>query len=282
MKPILLVVLSLTILSCNFFKKEEQEDTVARVGDTYLYASDISEMLPDNINKQDSLLFVNAYINNWATKQILKQKATLNLNQEKQSEFNRLAEEYKLDLYTNYYLDALITKQLDTTITKAQLDSTYKFSKQNFKLNENLVKFRYVILNKESDNITRVRGYLERFNNKDKIVLDSLSIQFDSYMLNDSLWIKQSQLYKKMPLLGKQENSQLLKKSNFIQLEDSLQLYLIQIKDLLLREEIAPKEYVKPTLEQIILNKRKLNKIKELEIDIRKDALQNKEFEVYN
>jgi hypothetical protein len=56
----------------------------------------------------------------------------------------------------------------------------------------------------------------------------------------------------------------------------------VQINDLLKRHDQAPQDYVEKTLEQIILNKRKLKLIKQLEIDVRKDAIQNKEFQIYN
>ncbi|MCJ7758135.1 MAG: peptidyl-prolyl cis-trans isomerase, partial [Gillisia sp.] len=37
-----------------------------------------------------------------------------------------------------------------------------------------------------------------------------------------------------------------------------------------------------PTIKQIILNKRKAELVKELEKDITRDAIENKQFEIYN
>jgi hypothetical protein len=99
--------------------------------------------------------------------------------------------------------------------------------------------------------------------------------------LNDSIWIKVSQVLNKIPVITTENKSELLKKSNFIQLKDSLGVYLMQINDVLLRNSIAPLEYVKPTIDQIVINKRKLELIRELEKDITKDAIKNKQFEIY-
>jgi hypothetical protein len=85
-----------------------------------------------------------------------------------------------------------------------------------------------------------------------------------------------------LPMLNTPKNIELLKKTNFLQFEDSIRVYLVQINDLLKRHDQAPQDYVEKTLEQIILNKRKLKLIKQLEIDVRKDAIQNKEFQIYN
>lgn len=276
----LLIVLSCS--SCQFLEKKTEEKELARVGDQYLYESDLARVLPENMKKEDSVSFARQYISNWATKQILKQKAALNLDEAKQLEFEHLAEEYKLDLYTNAYMDALIAKQLDTIVSEADLDTLYKYSKQNFKLNEELLKFRYISVDKEHKDFKVIKSRFERFDSLDREVLDSLSFQFHSFMLNDSLWVKKSQLLNKLPVLNTEENLQLLKKSNLLHVEDSLRVYLVRVNDLLKRQEQAPKAYVAPTLRQIILNKRKLKLIKQLEIDIRKDAEQNNEFEIYN
>ena len=86
----------------------------------------------------------------------------------------------------------------------------------------------------------------------------------------------------KIPVVNAENKKELLKKSNFIQLKDSLSLYLMQINDVLLQNDYAPLEYVRPTINQIIINKRKLELIKQLETDITKDAIKNNQFEIYN
>ncbi len=79
----------------------------------------------------------------------------------------------------------------------------------------------------------------------------------------------------------KHSNSQVLKKVNFTQLQDSLGVYLLKIEDVLSPNQTAPLQYIKPIIKEIILNKRTLELIKELEKDITKDAVKNKNFEVY-
>ena len=46
--------------------------------------------------------------------------------------------------------------------------------------------------------------------------------------------------------------------------------------------QTAPLQYIKPIIKEIILNKRTLELVKELEKDITKDAVKNKNFEVYS
>jgi hypothetical protein len=73
----------------------------------------------------------------------------------------------------------------------------------------------------------------------------------------------------------------LLKKSKFIQKQDSLGLYLAAVKDVLNRNDIAPIDYVKATIKQMILHRRKIELIREIEKIIVKDATQNNNFKIY-
>ncbi len=281
-KTILTLVLIATLWSCNFFKKTDDRLPVARVNDTYLYYDDIKNLVSEDISVEDSTLLVQNFINRWATQQLLVDGAMRNLSEAKQDAFNKLVVQYKNDLFTKAYIEALVKRSIDTAITKEEAETYYNKNKEVFKLNEELVKFRYLHVDENIIDFKTIESKFKRFNFDDRKELDSISIQFKSYSLNDSIWIKVSQVIDKIPALNPENKNQLLKKSNFLQLKDSLGVYLMQINDVLLRNDTAPLEYVKSTIEQIVINKRKLELIRELEKDITKDAIKNKQFEIYN
>jgi len=281
-KTLIFIPVAILTTSCSFFKKTDDRIPIARVNETYLYEDDIKDLTRDATTKQDSILLVQNFINRWATQQLLVDGAILNLSEEKQETFNKLIEQYKNDLYTKAYIEGLVKKNLDTTLTNNAAETYYKNNKEGFKLNEELIKFRYVHVDENMINLKSIEEKFKRFNTEDKKELDSISIQFKSFSLNDSIWIKVSQVIDKISVINPENKNQLLKKSNFLQLKDSLGVYLMQINDVLLRNETAPLEYVKPTIKQIVINKRKLELIRELEKDITKDAIKNKQFEIYN
>ncbi|APY00608.1 peptidylprolyl isomerase [Lacinutrix venerupis] len=281
-KIIFCLFISVISVSCEYFKQPETQDAIARVNETYLYKDDIKKILPENYTKQDSTVLVNNYINNWATEQLLVKGATLNLDENTQEEFNQLVKQYQNDLYSKAYLEALVYKNLDTTVSVEEATKYYNENKQAFKLNEDLIKFRYINIDENRLDFDEVKQKFKRFNNKDKRELDSIAIQFKSYSLNDSVWIRLDQVITKIPTVNTDNKNELLKKSNFIQSKDSLGLYLMQINDVLLRNAEAPLEYVQPTIKQIVINKRKLELVRQLEKDITKDAIKNKQFEIYN
>ena len=280
---IYILLLVLTVSSCTFFFKDSDDKVaVARVNDTYLYYEDIKDLVSEGTTKEDSILLVQNFINRWATQQLFVDGAMLNLNESEQESFNKLVTQYKNDLFTKAYIEALVKRKIDTTVTDDEAKEYYAENMEVFKLNEELIKFRYVHVDENIIDFKNIEQKFKRFNEDDKKELDSISIQFKSYSLNDSIWIKVSQVINKIPVINAENKNELLKKSNFVQLKDSLGVYLMQINDVLLRNETAPLEYVKPTIDQIVINKRKLELIKELEKDITKDAIKNKQFEIYN
>ncbi|PIB30338.1 peptidylprolyl isomerase [Gaetbulibacter sp. 5U11] len=268
--------------SCDFFKPAQQENAIARVEDVFLYTSDLKKALPENLSKSDSTIFANNFITKWATQQLFVQNAQVNLSDAKLEKFDRLIKQYKNDLYSKAYIEALVSKNLDTTVSVTEAAAYYDLNKEAFKLNEDLIQFRYINVEANRLDLEKIKTKFKRFNKSDKKELDSISIQFKSYSLKDSLWIRVDQAINKIPVVTLDNKNELLKKSNFIQLKDSLGLYLMQINNVLLRNDTAPLEYVRPTINQIVINKRKLELIKQLEKDITKDAIKNKQFEIYN
>jgi hypothetical protein len=254
---------------------------VARVNDSYLYEDDIKDLVADGTPKEDSTFIVNGFINRWATQLLLLDGAERNLSEDKQENFEKLVTQYKKDLYTKTYIEALVKKSIDTAVSIEEAQQVYEANKESFKLNEELIRFRYITMPNNAINEEEIRDRFKRFNEEDKMYLDSISVQFKSYSLNDSLWVQTSKIVNKIPAINSENKKELLKKSNFIQLKDSLDLYLMQIKDVLFQKDLAPLDYVKPTIDQIIINKRKLELIKKLETDITKDAIKNKQFEIY-
>jgi hypothetical protein len=275
-----IVIVILLFTACDYFKQEDQRTPIARVNNSYLYQEDLQDLISESTTTEDSTLLVTNYINRWATQQLLIDQAKINLTEEQLKSYTKLVDQYKNDLFTEAYKSNIVSRQLDSVISEEEKQQYYEENKENFRLNDELVKLRYIEVSPEYENLVVVKERLRRFDSTDIKTLEAISIQFKSYHLNDSVWVKKETLLSSLPILKKVEN-EVLKKSNFTQLQDSLGVYLVKIEDRLNRNDIAPLSFVTPTLEQIILNKRKLELIKNLEKDITKDAITNKKFETY-
>ncbi|MBO0324263.1 peptidyl-prolyl cis-trans isomerase [Muricauda sp. CAU 1633] len=273
----------LFISSCEgLFNKEEEQEPLARVGDTYLYKEDIASFIRDDMSAEDSTLFVTDYINNWASKQLLLSKSKINLPEEKLAEFDRLVSNYRSDLYTRAYIEALVLQAQDTSVTNSQLQQYYEREKENFKLNEKLVQLRFVGMSEQFLDKDQVKARIRDWKQSDKTYLDSIAVQFKKMHFNDSIWVSASRVIEEIPPLTPVNEVTYLKKSQFFELQDSLEVYLGMVTNVLEVNDTAPFEYIAPDIRQLILNRRRLDYVKKLETEIIDEAIKKNEFEVYD
>ena len=281
-KGFLCLLLLSSVGACEYFKKSDTTGVpVARVGDAYLYKADIAPYITDDMTAQDSATFVVGYINNWASKQLLLSKSKINLPEDKLKEFDRLVTDYRPDLYTRAYVEALVQQDADTAVSASQLGRFYEAQKENFKLSEKVVQLRFVVLpNSFLDKETVVQK-MRAFEESDKQYLDSIAVQFNKIHLNDSIWVSAARVLNEIPALSYENEERYLKKSQFFELQDSLGVYLGKVTDVLEVNDVAPLSYITPDIKQIILNRRRQDKIRQLETEIIDEATKNNEFEIY-
>ncbi len=276
-----LLVITSILISCNNTDDYKQGDVVARVGESYLYEGDINKLIKDGMSLSDSALIVAGYIERWARKKVILKKAELNLSED-EADFNRLIAEYREGLITSAYRLKLVSQYLDTVITKTEIRDFYEGNEANFVLNNDLVMLKYVNF---PANISEKRSIIKMIKSddlEDFDKLEALCYQFSSrFSISDSSWLPLNDLKMKMPELKKIKKNQLLKKGNFIEIQDSLNLYLTRILDVKKKKDIAPLSFVDERIQNIILNKRKLELISSIENQLMEDAIKKREFETY-
>lgn len=277
----ILKILILTLLnSCNNWI-QVNEEVVARIGTSYLYKKDLVDIIKTPISKSDSLLKLNSFIDNWARKQLILQQAKIILPESTLIELETMIKDYRNDLFINSYRKAVINKNLDTIINDSEINMFLNNNKEIFRLKAPLFKVRYIHVPPYNVDKEKIKLSFQRFNYNDRVFLDSLSYQFSTYLLSDSLWINKSNLISKVSFLNQNNFDRLIKKSKFYNIEDTLGVYLFFIKDLLREGELAPDEIFTSKIKNIILNKRKQELIKQFEKDILQDAIKSKTFEKY-
>lgn len=278
-KPLLfLLISSLSLTACQWLSPAQKDSkVVAKIGDYYLYEEDIQKLLPQGHTLEDSLRIITPYINNWALKKLLFLKAEKNIPNSKKEEFEQLVSQYRTDLYTQFYLD-LLSRQVDTLISKKEKEEFYQKNKDIFMLSEDLVQLRYIQLSPK-DLTSKLTVSFRTYAPKDRRYIDSLSPHFTSSFLNDSVWIRAAEVKEKIPALSARISKGSLQQ--LIEQRDSTSVYLLKVNKYLDNKDYAPMEYAYPTLKQIILNKRKNNYINNLEKEIINNAIENKQFELY-
>lgn len=274
------LLLILLVSSCQL-KEVSSDKIVARVHNHYLYASEVNAHIRENVSFADSASMAKNYINAWVKEQLLLQKAVFNLNPYQQASLERLIRQYRNDIFIKTYQEEWLKSRMDTLVTSQEIEAYYDENKQNFKLHQDLVRGRYVQLPLTNFNKASVSRALRRFNESDRNYLDSISLQFNSADLNDSVWFRPQAFFNRINRSSPKEYDRYLKSKRFFEIEDSIDLYLIFVKEVRRRNEIAPLSHINPTLKQILLNKRKLETMRQFNNDILEEAIQNKTLEIY-
>ena len=266
----------------SLWKKEAQEEALARVGDQYLYRKEVSKLLDPDLSPQDSAAFVSNLINTWATRELLLSRAKINLPEEKIQEFESLISDYRAELYTRAYKEALVAQIADTLVGEDEMNAFYDSEKENFRLQEKILQLRFIELPLQFLNREEVTERLRRFEDDDLNFLDSVGVHFKKLHFNDSLWVPLSRVIEEIGPLTYENEEEYLKKSQFFEMEDSTGVYLTKVVDVLKTNEIAPLSYIEPTIRQVLLNRRKMKYLRSLETDLMDEAIRQKEFEIYD
>ena len=281
MKNQFYILVCVLFISCDFLGLQKKDipvrKPIASVHNNNLYTEDIKLLIPKNIEKNDSLVFTRSIINSWAVKQLLLKKAEDNNTQNDNSEINNLVKDYRQALLINGYKERLIKQQLDTFIEQQEILDYYKLNSKNFRLNEELIKTRYLHFSNDLLDRKEVVKSFKKGTIEDLEALELKQLTFKQMMLNDSVWTPLENVMLKIPF----SRINLLKKTKLLQKEDSLGLYLVTVKDVLLRNQIAPLSHIKSTIKQMILHQRKLQLIRDLEKILLKDAIQNKSYKIH-
>jgi hypothetical protein len=256
------------------------DEVVAQVGEKKLLQSDISRILPANLEESDSLLMVDEYIKKWVKQELLIKKANENLTIE-QKDLAREIEEYRNSLIIYKYKNELMNQQMDTLVTKQQIEQYYNGNQINFKLNHNIVKAVFIKVPADVANPKLLKELVDNDSAEGIKELREYCIQyakaFDSF--NDN-WVNFELVKNNIPAIIDDEK-QFLERNSKIELKDLNYYYLVSILNYKLQNELAPLDYVEGNIKDLILNKRKIEFLKQVEENVYKEGVRQNKFEIY-
>ncbi len=267
------------LLSCNF-NTESNDNIVARAGEKTLTKEELIDKLPKIINLEDSIIISNKIINNWALNQLLIENAEINLSSEEIEKIEKISSEYYYDLLISTYKNKVASYNSDTLVLDNEISEYYNSNFDNFLLYEDIIKGRYVRLNKNNFNLNEIKRRFRRFNEQDLTFFDSISLQLLNYSLNDTTWVNKDLFFNKIPVLKDDEIERIVKKTLYVVKEDSLDVYLIKINDFIGINDKAPLDYIYNRIEELVKNKKKVDFIKKFETETIENAKLENNFEI--
>ena len=169
---------------------------------------------------------------------------------------------------------------LDTVVTPKNIKSYYDGFKPDFLLDKPVVECAYVILPVDAPQYYTFRNrFRSQYENKQTEINKYIEEHAKLYYQHNNKFMYVSELAKQVPI-ATDNIENLLKYNRFIELKDEDYIYLIKIFDYKLKSNVAPLNIVENEIRNILLNKRKIQLVRNLEKDIMNDARNNKKIEI--
>lgn len=249
------------------------------VAGEFLYREDLQSVLPDDLSKDDSLLFAEHYIRNWIEETLLYNKAESNIPDNDRLE--KLVENYRRSLILHAYQQELIEQKLKEKIPDEEIDKYYEEHKKLFVLEYPLLKGLFMKVPLKSPELNQVRVWYKK-NTPDAIE------KLEKYSLRNAViydyfydrWIPATEVMDKIPLsLSNSEKS--LKEIGHVEVKDSAYYYFLNISDYLDTGEQEPLEFARNEIKDILLNLKRVDFMRKVKNDLYNDAVDRKKIVYY-
>jgi len=253
---------------------------IAQVGEKKLLQSELSKIIPTNIDEQDSLVMADDYVRKWVKQELLIKKANENLTLE-QKDLTREIEEYRNSLIIYKYKNELMNQQMDTLVTQRQIEQYYYANPDNFKLNSNIVKAIFIKIPIDVANPKLLKEMVDDDSREGINRLREYCIQYaKSFDFFADNWIDFDLVKNNLPV-EIPDAKQFLERNSQFEQKDLNYYYLVTIQDYKLQNELAPIEYVENNIKNLILNTRKIEFLKQVEENVYKEGVRQNKFKIY-
>lgn len=252
MRLILLhIVLLFFIYACE--QKQETQDPndplLASVYDQKLYLSDIKPLLQTESSPEDSIQYTHALIEKWSRDAILMHEAERNIPAD--LDIQKMVNDYRSSLILMTYKQQLVERELDTLVTDAQLSAYYEEHKDQYVLDEPILKCILLKINKNEDQFEQVDK-----NWKDKKYDEVLNMEargFDLRLTSDE-WFTWKDINALIPKGFWSYND--LKSKNPKSKSAGNYKYFIKVEEYVDKNKVAPLSYIEDQVTKVILHKR--------------------------
>ena len=274
MRPLYLFIL-LCMYACT---DNSDANLVARVYDKDLFVKDLKKEIPSGI--EDSSFYVQQYINTWVKKQLMIYHAEINLTSDMQDYKKQIAD-YKSSLLIYAYQQQLLNYNFDTLISNLSIYNYYNQYLNEFKLNNDVFQGRYIIVDKSAPKLRKLNDWYNSTDDNDYELLEDYCQQFaKDYYLLDTIWQYTKFIDNKIPIeINHNQIFLSRKKSTFF--EDDKYRYYVYYKDYKIKGNISPLQIVYHKIYNVLLNKKKIEYLKNIEQELYQNALALQKIKIY-
>lgn len=272
----LYLFICLFILSC---VNNEDNYILASVYNKELMLSDVIGQIPQE--NEDSITFVQYYIDNWIKQELLLHHAELNLSID-MKDYDKQVNEYRRSLLIYAYQQQLINQNFDTSIHIDEIINYYEQFKEEFKLSNNIFKGRYVVVDKSAPKLDRLAVWYNSNKEESILNLQDYCQQFaKEYYLEDTVWQYLSLIKDNVSNEKIADEEYFLKNNHAEYFTSGEYIYYFYIRDYKIKGNISPLSMEKEKIRNVLLNKKKIEYLRKLEDELYQNGLALKKINIY-
>jgi hypothetical protein len=278
-QPGWLLVLAL-VAACSPKESEQTEGALATAFGEYLFFDNLPPDVQQQAKGSDSIAILRVFSNNWLRQQVALKKAKENLNEEIPDIEKKVAD-YRSSLLIYEYHKALFEQKLDTAVTFGEISAYYEKNQKNFELKRNIVRLRYVKIPVNAENKAKAKQWFLSEVPSDRFkLLDYCAQNAANTYLDEDAWLSFEDLLKEIPL-NQYDQEHFLRSNKFVELQDKDFIYWLYIHSFRIKNSLSPLEIEQERIRSIIINKRKLQLLKEVEEALMIEAETNNQIKLY-
>ncbi len=240
----------------------------------------VEPFLQQTKSPDDSLLRLKKIVDSWINQEIKLNAASRALNQ-KDLDIEAKVNTYKNDLLVYYFEQNKIAELLDTAVNESEMKTMFEKNKENFHLSNNVVRLVFVKIKSDLKIIPKLRNLLGNFTPDNHAKIEELSSQYaENSFLEDQVWLNFDDITKEVPIKT-YDAEHFLENNKYFEISEGPYLYLVNILAYQIKNTTSKFEFERENIKKVILQNRKNELLKQLELTLKKEAELKNEIESF-
>ena len=276
-KILIILTLGCMCSACQLFEEKRKLGTLAEYNGKTITQEQIN-ILTTGLTPQDSINVTKQYIQQWATSLIEYDIAKDQINKN----IEQLEENYRRSLYLHEYETKLISQRMPRNVEDTLVQTFYNTHRQQLILTETIIQGLLLVVPNQAPKLDELKKKIQQPELEENIEwIEKFAYQYATgYELFTEEWKTTSDIIVLMPL--EQDNlDKQLKNKRQIEIQDSINTYLLQVTDLHMKGDEKPITYARKEIEEILLRQRQVEFIQQERNKLYNKAIETGKLKLY-
>lgn len=268
----------LLLASCHKEVEHGGKHPLVQVGNAFLYQEDM--VLPYGLSGDDSVQFVQEFIQKWVEEQVLYEKAEHNVRGDERIE--RMVAEYRRTLVMNNYERRLLQQKISEELPEEELQRYYEDNKQLFMLEETVVKGVFIKVPLTSPGLKDLKKWYKDSSDESLEQLENYAFRHAViYECFYEHWLPISELEAKV-IVNLAEISRDFDKQRDIEAQNDEFCYLLHIEEYVAKGEVKPYDLARHEIVDLLANYRKVELMNKVKQDLYNESVEKGRIKYYS